>query len=58
MQYHIEKKELDKYDEYYTMEGYYSLRLSHLDRDFEVMIPLYDIEPLLDILKIDPIEEQ
>jgi hypothetical protein len=57
MQYKIKKIEVDKYDEYYSMNGYYSLRFTELATDFEVVIPLYDIEPVIDILKIKPISE-
>ncbi len=55
--YEIKKNAVNEYQEYYSMSGYYSLRFSHLEVPFEVIIPLYDIEPVLDILKIEPITE-
>jgi hypothetical protein len=57
MQYKIKQNKIDEYEENYSMTGYYSLRFTHLDTPFEVIVPLYDIEPLLDIIKIKPIEE-
>ena len=56
-QYSITKNTEDKYEEYYSMTGYYSLRFLHFGTSFEVIIPLYSIEPVLDILKLEIVEE-
>ncbi len=55
--YEIKKNAVNEYQEYYSMLGYYSLRFSYDDMPFEVIIPIYDIEPVLDILKVEPITE-
>ena len=57
MQYKIKQNKINEYEENYSMIGYYSLRFTHLDTSFEVVVPLYDIDPLLDIIRIKPIEE-
>ena len=57
MSYEIQKHTVDKYDEHYSMMGYYSLRLTHADRPYEILIPLYDIAPIMKILKTEPINQ-
>ena len=56
-QYNIQLNKIDKYNENYTMTGYYSLRFTHSGTPFEVVIPPYEIAPVLEILKIEPITE-
>lgn len=46
--YKIEKSEIDD-EERYTMQGFYSLRFTHEDTPFEVVIPLYERETLLSL---------
>ena len=55
-QYSIEKKEVD-YAEYYTMNGYYSLRFAHEDEPFELLFPLFDADALLGLLNREIVEE-
>ncbi|MBE6589561.1 MAG: hypothetical protein E7643_05215 [Ruminococcaceae bacterium] len=57
MQYKIEKHKVDEYDENYSMTGYYSIRFTHSGTPFEIIVPLYDITPVLAILKTEPITE-
>lgn len=57
MQYKIKKNKVDGYVENYSMTGYYSLRFTHFDTPFEIVIPLYDIDSILEILKTEPITE-
>ncbi len=56
-EYNISKREIDEYDEEYSMNGYYSIRFCKDGIPFELLVPLYEIEPFLEILKIDVIEE-
>ena len=55
-QYGIEKKKVD-YDEHYTMNGYYSLRLTHEGEPFELLFPLFDADALLGLLNREIVEE-
>ena len=58
LQYGIEKKQIDEYNEEYSMSGYYSLRFSLEGTSMEMILPLYnDIEPLLSILNLEVSEE-
>jgi hypothetical protein len=58
LQYGIEKKQIDEYNEEYSMNGYYSLRFSLEGTPMEMILPLYnDIEPLLSILNLEVSEE-
>ena len=58
MQYKIEK--IDKRSEgiykEYKMQGYYSVRFSQDDNGYEILVPLYDIEPFADALRLSPKE--
>lgn len=47
--YKIEKSRLDDDEERYAMQGFYSLRFTHEDTPFEVVIPLYERETLLSL---------
>ena len=40
----------------YKMCGYYSLRFSQDEREYEILVPLYDIEPFADALRLSPKE--
>ena len=57
LQYKIAYHESKDGDETYSMEGYYAVRFVHRDTPFEILIPLYDIAPVLEILQREPIEE-
>lgn len=56
-QYHIVKRQVNEYDEEYSMNGYYSIRFSKEGAPFELLVPLYEIQPFLDILKLEVTEE-
>ena len=56
-QYHITKRQVSEYEEEYSMDGYYSIRFSKDGTPFELAVPLYEIEPFLDILKLKVTEE-
>lgn len=53
LQYGIVKRQVNEYDEEYSMNGYYSIRFSKEGIPFELLVPLYEIEPFLDILKLE-----
>lgn len=55
--YGIEKKQIDGYNAEYSMKGYYSLRFSLDGTPMEIAIPLYEIEPLLDLIGLEVVEE-
>lgn len=55
--YGIEKRTVGEFDEEYSMDGYYSLRFSREGEAFELVIPLYEIDPFLDILQMDVTRE-
>ena len=55
--YGIVKNKVDEYTEHFSMEGYYSIRFARDGRDYEVLVPLYDMEPVLDILKMPVTQE-
>ena len=55
--YGIEKRTVGEFDEEYSMDGYYSLRFSREGEAFELVIPLYEIGPFLDILQMDVTRE-
>lgn len=55
--YHIVKKQVGEYEEEYSMNGSYSIRFSKEGTPFELIVPLYEIEPFLDILKMEVTEE-
>ncbi len=57
LQYHIEKRQVDEYNEEYSMRGYYSIRFTKEGTPFEILVPLYEIEPFLDILKFEVTKE-
>ncbi len=57
-QYHIKKRQVSEYEEEYSMDGYYSIRFSKEDTPFELVVPLYEIEPFLEILKPRVTEER
>ena len=56
-QYHITKRQVSEYEEEYTMDGYYSIRFSKDGTPFELVVPSYEIEPFLEILKLRVTEE-
>ncbi len=49
-------KNVTKYQESFTANEYYSIRFNFV-KDFEILVPSYDIQPFLDILDVTPIEE-
>ena len=57
LQYHIVKRQVNEYDEEYSMNGYYSIRFAKEGTPFELLVPLYEIAPFLDILKLEATEE-
>lgn len=57
LQYHIVKRQVNEYDEEYSMNGYYSIRFTGEGIPFEILVPLYEIGPFLDILKLEVTEE-
>ena len=57
LQYHIVKRQVNEYDEEYSMNGYYSIRFTKEGTPFELLVPLYEIDPFLDILKLEVTEE-
>lgn len=57
LQYHIEKRQVNEYDEEYSMNGYYSIRFSKEGTPLELLVPLYEIQPFLDIPKLEVTEE-
>jgi hypothetical protein len=56
--YHITMRQVNEYEEEYSMDGYYSIRFSKDGNPFELIVPLYEIEPLLEILKIEVTKEE
>ena len=58
MEYKIEKIDESNRGIYkdFRMKGYYSVRFSQEDKEYEILVPLYDIEPFCDILRISPKE--
>lgn len=57
MQYGVELKKVDEYTEHYTMKGYYALRFAHEGTPFELLFPLYDTMPLLNLIDREVVEE-
>ena len=55
-QYHITTRQVDEYNEVYSMDGCYSIRFSQDGTPFEILVPLYEIKPFLDILKLEVTE--
>ncbi len=56
-QYHIVKRQVGEYEEEYSMNGYCSIRFLREGTPFELIVPLYEVEPFLDILKMEVTEE-
>lgn len=56
-QYGIEKTDGVELDKVYSVNCYYSIRFSARGVAYEIIIPPYDISPVLDILKIEVTEE-
>ena len=56
-QYGIEKKQIDEFDDEYSMKGYYSLRFTSGNTPMELIVPLYSAEPLLELLGLEATEE-
>ena len=57
LQYGIKKKQIDEFNDEYSMQGYYSLRFTTGDTPMELIVPLYSAEPLLELLGIEATEE-
>ena len=51
----VERKTKDD-DEFYAMNGYYSIRFAHEGEPFEILVPLYEINAFLDVLKLEVTE--
>ena len=56
--YHITMRQVNEYEEEYSMDGYYSIRFSKDGTPFELAVPLYEIEPFLEILKLKVTKEE
>ena len=56
-QYGIKKKQIDEFDDEYSMKGYYSLRFTSGNTPMELIVPLYSAEPLLELLGLEVTEE-
>lgn len=56
-QYNIVRHRVDEYDENYSIDGYYSIRFTRDEITYEIIVPLYEIEPFLEILKLPVTEE-
>ena len=50
-QYNIEEIKVDDLDEHYTMTGYYKVQFTHAEKPFEMIVPPYDIAPMLELLR-------
>jgi len=55
--YHIQEIEDSEHGCYYSMQGYYSVRLTRDGTPYEIIIPPYDMDPILEILKVEPTAE-
>ena len=56
-QYNIVKTQVNEYEEKYSMNGYYSIRFSREGKDYEILVPLFEMQPFLNILD-KPVEEE
>ena len=57
LQYKISFEETKDGEERYSMTGYYSLRFTHGGAPFEILVPLYEIKPFLELVALTPTEE-
>lgn len=57
LRYGIEKKQIDEFNDEYSMQGYYSLRFCVDGEPMELIVPLYSAEPLLELLGLEVTEE-
>lgn len=55
--YGIQKNVIDEYDESFTVREYFSLRFTYMDEAFEVIVPPYDIDPIVNLLGMETTEE-
>lgn len=56
-QYHIEMKQIDEFNEEYTMRGYCAIRFVIDGTPMEILAPLYQLESWLALLELEPTEE-